>query len=449
MVTTLIKNGHLVTPKGDFKADLLISGETIRAIGENLSAQGIDEVIEAEGLLVVPGGVDAHTHFDLTVGDISVADGWEAASQAAATGGTTTVIEHPSFGPGKCPLDHQLNIYRQRAKPSAIDYSLHGVFQHWNDDLKPALKDLVAQGYQSFKAYFTYEGRLNEEEFLAAAAFLAPWGGLMAVHAENQAIVSHLTHELKSQKNEGPPRYPLSRPDYAESLAVSAAISLAKAAGHAPLYIVHLSSELGLKAVAQAKEEGALVWAETCPQYLLLTQNLYEGDLAETLKFVMAPPLRQQSDIDALWGGIFDGTISVVATDHCGFSWADKKTLARDDIFKCPAGIPGVELRTSLLYSEGVVKRGLSLSRWVQLVSTNPARLFGLKNKGELSLGFDADVVIFNPKCQRTIKGAELASTLDYSPFENIVLEGWPQTVFLRGHKIVDNEVFIGKAGLG
>ncbi|MDR1045236.1 MAG: dihydropyrimidinase [Candidatus Adiutrix sp.] len=449
MAEVLIKNGILVTAEGERPADIQLSGGLISAIGPDLSPPAGAELLDAGGLLVMPGAVDAHTHLDLSVGPAHVSDGWLAGAVAAAFGGNTSVIEHPGFGPEGCPLDYQLRQYRAQAGEAAIDYGLHGVFQYWDPRLQAELAPLVAAGYSSFKAYLTYDGRLNDEGLLAALKALGAAGGLMTVHAENHAIVSHLAAELGLSAPGRASSHPGSRPDYAEALAIESAVALARAAGDAPLYIVHLSTAAGLEKLRAARRAGQRVWAETCPQYLLLTDDLYRGDFEEALKYVMAPPLRRPEDVEALWEGLLDGSISTVATDHCSFSWREKKERAGGNVFRCPGGIPGVETRLPLLYSEGVLRRGMSRSRFVELVSSAPARLFGLKNKGDLKVGHEADILVFDPNMKKRVRAAGLHQAVDYTPFENFELRGWPKTVFLRGRKIVDGERFTGEPGFG
>ena len=449
MTNVLIKNGQVITAEKEMKADILVADGLIAAVGPDLSVADGTEVIDAEGRLVIPGGVDVHTHLDLTVGQAHVSDGWAAGSRAAAFGGTTTVVEHPGFGPVGCSLFHQLNAYRKNAAESVIDYGLHGVFQHWDERVAAELPQAVKGGYPSFKAYMTYDGRLGDDDFLLALKALGEAGGLMTVHAENHAIVSYLAGKYKKSAPQVAASHPQSRPDYAEALAIDTAVCLAEAAGDAPLYIVHLSTAKGLEIVRAARRAGRRVWAETCPQYLLLTDDCYAGDFENALKYIMAPTPRKKVDVEALWEGLFDGSISTVATDHCSFSWQEKKARAGGNVFNCPGGIPGVETRLPLLYSEGVIKRGMSPSRWVDLVSTTPARLFGLSGKGEIKPGLDADLVIFDPGKEKKLTAENLHQAVDYTPFENIVVRGWPREVFLRGHKIVDGERFMGEPGQG
>ncbi|MDR2946658.1 MAG: dihydropyrimidinase [Candidatus Adiutrix sp.] len=449
MRDTLIMGGLVVTAEAEAKADVLVRDGLIAAVVTGISPPEGAEVIDAQGCLVIPGGVDAHTHLDLTVARAHVSDGWAAGGRAAAFGGTTTVIEHPGFGPAGCSLFHQLNTYRQNAAEAVIDYGLHGVFQHWNERVAAELPQAVSAGFPSFKTYMTYDGRLADEDFLAALKALGQAGGLMTVHAENHAVVSHLAAQLKRSAPHLAASHPQSRPDYAEALAIETAIALARAAGDAPLYIVHLSTAKGLEAVRAARRAGQPVWAETCPQYLLLTDVCYDGDFDEALKYVMAPPPRKKADVEGLWEGLADGSIDVVATDHCSFSWRTKKELAGGNIFNCPGGVPGVETRLALLYSEGVVKRGMSLRRWIDLSATAPARLFGLPGKGDIKVGAEADLVIFDPQAEQKITAASLRQAADYTPFEGLTVRGRARTVFLRGRKIVDGEDFLAAPGQG
>lgn len=449
MADVLIKNGTVVTPDEAVRSDVMVSGELISAIAPHIDAASGCEVIDASGMIVFPGGVDAHTHVNLTVGRSHVSDGWLEGTRAAAFGGTTTVVEHPGFGPEGCPLSHQLEIYRREAGEAVVDYGIHGVFQHWDSDIEAELPGVVAGGYPSFKAYMTYDGRLDEMALLRAMRALKEAGGLMTVHAENHAIVSYLADKYKRQAPASVLSHPLSRPGYAEALAIETAIALAEAAGGAPLYIVHLSTAEGLEAIRRARASGKKVWAETCPQYLLLTDECYEGNFEDALRYVMAPPLRKQGDVEALWEGLFDGSISTVGTDHCSFAWNDKKEKARGSVFNCPGGIPGVETRLALLYSEGVLKRGLSLTRFTDLVSGNPARLFGLSRKGAIAVGCDADLLVFDPQVEQKISVRQLHQTVDYTPYESMIVRGWPHKVLLRGNIIISDGCFTGRQGQG
>jgi dihydropyrimidinase len=322
------------------------------------------------------------------------------------------------------------------------------VAQRTGEDVLADVPRLAKAGYASLKAYITYAGRLNEEDLLALfdAAAHSPEPLLVAVHCEDHAVIEYLKRRLRAAAPSDPMSLALSRPDYAESLAVRQVIALARTAG-AALYVVHLSTAEGLDAVRQARAAGLKVIAETCPQYMLLDDSRYREP--DGLAYAMAPPLRKKADQEALWQGVADGTVSVVATDHCAFSLADKRALGANDVFSCPGGVPGVETRLALLYTFGVSTGRITLERFVDVCCTSPARIMGLTRKGRLEPGFDADVTMLDPDRERVILAANLAQAVDYTPFEGMVARGWPRHVLSRGKKVVSDGVFVGEPGWG
>ena len=386
----LITGGLVARADGVFNTDILIEGDRILELGERLhEAQQPEgtEIVDVSGCVVMPGGVDAHTHVNLTVGDAHVSDGFEAGTLAAAWGGTTTIVEHPGFGPQGCDLPHQPTAYLEQADGRChTDYALHGVFQHVDDAVLARIPEVVAQGFPTLKAYTTYDGRLDDEGLLQVLAALRDAGGLLAVHCENHAITRFLGDKLRREAPRDPMSHPRSRPARCEAEAVNRILKLAKTA-EAPVYIVHLSTAEGLACVREAQKAGQPVIAETCPQYLLLDESAYSE--RDGLKYIMAPPLRTEADRAALWEGLADGSISVAATDHCSFSLAQKRERGKDSVLDCPGGVPGVETRIPLLFSEGVLHGRLTLPRFVDVVSTSPARLMGLASKGRLEPGAD------------------------------------------------------------
>jgi dihydropyrimidinase len=434
MQDILIKNGVIVTADETMQADLLIIGGVVARIGEALDHPGAT-VIDATGQYVMPGGVDVHTHLNLTVGDCKVSDGFFEGTAAAAYGGTTCVVEHPSFGPDGCSLLHQVQVTKQEAAQSCVvDYAIHGVFQHVNPHLLDEIATMKAEGVSSVKAYLTYGGRLNDPQILSVLDQAGRIGLLTLFHAENHDIIHFLCQKFKAEQKSAPKYHPLSRPDYCEAEAVNRIISLAEAAGNVPVYIVHLSSAAGLQTIMAAQQRGLPVYAEVCPQYLLLDDACYEEPEHQGLKYIMAPPLRKISDMAALWKGLADGNIAVVATDHCSFSFADKLAQGKNDFSRAPGGVPGVETRLPLLFSEGVLKNRISLNRFVDVVSTAPAKLMGLfPRKGNLAPGADGDVVIFDPNAEKIISPTTLRQNADYSPFEGRAVRGWPTTTIVRG----------------
>lgn len=442
----LVAGGTVATASGSYRADVLAEGGVILEVGENLVREGA-QVLDASGLLVMPGGVDVHTHFGLDVGFAHVADDFHHGTKAAALGGVTCVVEHPGFGPAGCGLMHQIEAFKILAEGrSCVDYGLHGVAQ--GDGHFDGLADLARAGCPSIKAYTTYGGRLGEEPllWLMDAVATSPLPVLVAVHCEDHALVSYLAARYRAVAPHDPMSHARSRPDYAEALAVRQAAALARAAG-ATLYVVHLSSAAGLRAVQEAQAEGVNVIAETCPQYLLLDESRYAGP--DGLEYVMAPPLRREADREALWRGLREGVISVAATDHCAFSLADKRRLGTSSIFDCPGGIPGIQTRLPLLYTFGVLAGRITLERFVDACCTAPARVMGLNRKGRLEPGFDADITVLDPQTERVISAATLAQRVDYTPFEGMAARGWARHVLSRGGVVVRDGQFAGEPGWG
>lgn len=449
---TIIKNGTIATAGETFNADLLVDNGVIAEIGVDLKHAGA-KGIDARGLLVMPGGVDVHTHFNLDTGTAVAQDDYHSGTVAAAFGGTTTIVDHPGFGPPGCGLRHQVRASLQGARDNAvIDFGLHAVVQHVDDDVLQGLAGLHQQGIPSLKAYLTYGGRVSAGQLGLLLQYQKDLGGLVAVHAEDDALLrSHLDAVRRSGRCRDTAAYPLSRPAACEAEAVRQALALAAGAGDAPVYIVHLSTAAGLTHIRQARElRQKHIFAETCPQYLLLDESRYRLPRNEGLKYVMAPPLRTPDDAQALWQGLRDGEIDVVATDHCPFDFAKKKALGGEDFSRCPGGVPGVETRLVLLFSEGVVKKRISLNRFVDAVATAPARIMGLyPRKGAVRVGSDADLVLFDPRREETVAHKRLHQNVDYTPFEGLRVTGWPVLTMARGRVIVEGDRFVGKRGYG
>lgn len=450
MPDILIKNGLLVTAQDTVGGDLLIVDGVIARLGEAIKRPGA-HVIDASGMIVMPGGVDAHTHLNLTVGKNKVCDGFYEGSAAAAFGGTTCVVEHPSLGPDGCGLLHQVRAYQKEAAGACVvDFGIHGVFQHVSEQILDDIETLMAHGVSSAKIYLTYAGRLTDEKILSVLARAKTAGVLAAFHAENHAIIDFLCRRFLAEGKHSPKYHALSRPSYCEAEAVYRIIALAEAVGDVPVYIVHLSTQAGLEVIESARGRGLPVVAEVCPQHLLLEDACYETPDDKGIQYIMAPPARKAADRAALWQGLSRGSIDVVATDHCSFSFADKLAQGKDDFSRCPGGVPGVETRLSLLFSEGVLPGRISLNRFVDLVSTAPARLMGLfPQKGNLAPGADADVVILDPKLEKTITPDSLRQNADYSPFDGRRVRGWPIVTIVRGRVVVQHEALLVEKGWG
>lgn len=449
---TVIVGGVLARHTGVSTADVAFEDGRIVEVGERLSTNGAC-VVDATDCIVMPGGVDVHTHLTLAVTSggrqVAVNDGFYAGTLAAAWGGTTCVVEHPGFGPEECALLHQPESVRILAQGQAVvDYGVHTVFQRVDDRILEDISVAVARGYASGKAYLTYSGRLQDEELLAVLAAMRDAGALTAVHCENHAITAYLSRQLTAAGETGAAAHPRARPALCEVEAVTRVLALARTAA-APLYIVHLSTGEGLARIVAARRDGVMVWAETCPQYLLLDEACYEEGAAEGLKYVMAPALRTPRDTAALWEGLKNGDIDVVATDHCGFTFTRKWEVSGGDVFRCPAGVPGVETRVPLLFSEGVLKGRLTLSRFVQVTAEAPARIMGLENKGRLEPGADADIVILDPAVERQLSAQTLHQSTDFTPFEGLSVRGWPRNVWVRGQLLIEGDAFRGNGECG
>lgn len=447
-MATLIKNGIIGDPDGSYRGDVLIEGEKITAVGSGVLCEGQEvEVIDAEGKYVVPGGIDPHTHVMLRAGARKVSDGFRAATKAALLGGTTAIADHPSFMPAGSPLSAAVDEEcEEGAKGSFADFGIHLVFQPGAEGEDKELPKLVKGGFPTGKVYTTYDGKLDDTEIFGLMLKMKEAGGLLFFHCENDAVTCGLKKLDEKAKETAPPAWPASRPDYAEAEAVKRVLALARAA-QAPVYIVHLSTQAGLEEIIKARRAGQTVYAETCPQYLLLTDDCYKR--GNGLDFVMAPPLRKQADCDRLWKALAQGDIDTVGTDHCSFSSALKRKAGEKDVFKAPGGIPGVETRMELLFSEGVMKGRLSLERFVETTASNPAKLLGFAGKGRIKAGADADIVIFDPEKSKTISAETLHQKADYTPFEGIAVNGCVTDVWLRGTRAVKNGELAAKKPIG
>ncbi|KNC91439.1 dihydropyrimidinase [Trabulsiella odontotermitis] len=445
----LIKNGTVVNADGKAKQDLLIESGMIRQIADHIVPELPCEVIDADGCYVMPGGVDVHTHFNIDTGMARSCDDFFTGTRAAACGGTTTIIDHMGFGPAGCKLHHQLEVYHGYAAHKAvIDYSFHGVIQHINHAILDEIPAMVEAGISSFKLYLTYQYKLNDDEVLQALRHLHQAGALTTVHPENDAVIHRKRLEFLAAGKTAPKYHALSRPEECEAEAIARMINLAKLSGNAPLYIVHLSNGLGLDYLRLAQARHQPVWVETCPQYLLLDERCYERE--DALKYLLSPPLRNARNNDALWCGISDGAVDVVATDHCTFSMAQRQQLSGGDFSRCPNGLPGVENRLLLMFSHGVMRGRISPERFVALTSATPAKLFGLwPQKGLLAPGADGDVVIIDPRQRTTLRHADMHDNADYSPWEGFGCQGAIRQTISHGRIIYNDGVFTGVAGQG
>jgi len=450
---TLIKGGHIVTAVDSYVADILVDGATIALIGRDLQSivASPDKTIDANGKLVIPGGIDPHTHMDLPFGGTSSSDDFETGTRAAACGGTTTIIDFAVQYRGQA-LNEALDVWFGKAEGKAtIDYGFHLIVTDLPDQRLPELTSLIDQGISSFKLFMAYPGvfLVDDGTIFKAMTAAGERGGLICMHAENGVVIDVLVKRALAEGKTAPKYHALTRPTRAEAEGVHRAIAIAEMA-HSPVYIVHLSCYDALKEVQAARDLGLPAFAETCPQYLFLDYSLYEQEGFEGAKYVMTPPLRDKSNQEQLWKGLRGNDLQVISTDHCPFCFKEQKELGRDDFSKIPNGGPGVEHRMSLIYDGGVVQNRVSVNRFVELTSTAAAKIFGLfPKKGTIAVGSDADIVIFDPNREQTISSATHHMRVDYSAYEGRKVRGVTEVVLSRGSVIVENGTFKGKAGDG
>lgn len=450
---TLIKNGQIVTAVDSYIADVLVDGETVVMIGKDLSSVvgSAERTIDATGRLVIPGGIDPHTHLDLPFGGTSSSDDFETGTRAAAFGGTTTVIDFAVQYKDQA-LSQALDVWFGKAEGKATtDYGFHLIVTDLPDQRLPELKAMIDQGVTSFKLFMAYPGvfLVDDGTIFKAMTSAGEAGGLICMHAENGVVIDVMVKRALAQGHTAPKYHALTRPTKAEAEGVHRAIAIAEMA-NSPVYIVHLSCYGALKEVQAARDLGLPAFAETCPQYLLLDYSYYEKEGFEGAKYVMTPPLRDKENQEMLWRGLRGNDLQVISTDHCPFCFKEQKELGRDDFSKIPNGGPGVENRMSLIYHHGVASGRIGLNRFVELTSTAAAKIFGLfPKKGTIAVGSDADIVIFDPNREQTISASTHHMRVDYSAYEGWTVKGVIETVISRGKVIVENGEFKGRAGDG
>ena len=448
---TVVVNGRIVTATDTYWGDVAIQDGMIAAIGHGGLRENAARVIDASGKYVLPGGIDVHTHLDMPFGGTTTSDDFESGTRAAAFGGTTTLIDFAIQYKGQ-PLRKAFDTWMEKASTKAVcDYSFHCIITELGKDQLDEMNALVQDGVTSFKLFMAYPGvfMLDDGSIFRALRRTAENGGLICMHAENGNAIDVIVQQALAEGKKAPKYHALTRPTTAEAEATSRAIALAEMAG-APVYIVHLSCNDALEKVREARDRGLPVYAETCPQYLFLSIENFDVPGFEGAKYVFTPPLREKWHQEKLWNGLKRDHLQVVSTDHCPFCFKEQKELGRDDFTKIPNGGPGVEHRLSLIYSGGVSQGRLSVNRFVELVSTTPAKLFGLyPRKGTIAVGSDADLVIFDPNRKHTISAKTHHMRVDYSMFEGIEVTGMPLMVISHGKVIVDGDTFLGQAGSG
>lgn len=458
MTELLIRGGTVITAEGSRRADVAVSGGSIDAVEADLAAlaaSGPVEVIDATGMLVLPGAVDVHTH--TRVATDAEPDRFFQDSVAAAFGGTTTFLAFNNPGTGSSPAAERsllggLREWRAATeRDSAIDYAVSLAISGRMDDPVAELPAMVDEGVATAKAFMVFDFRLDDRRLFEAMRVLGARGGMLQVHCEDPVLIDTAVADSLGRGDIAPRFHASSRTAEAEAVATHRAMAFARAAD-VPVHVVHLSSRAALEQVRNAKASGVRAHAETCPHYLALTDDRYATpDIAEAARFVISPPLRPAADQDALWAGLADGSLDLVATDHVPDRIAVEKAEASRGVSfdRISNGAPGIETLLSIAYSEGVAKGRISIERLVDLVATSPARLFGLERKGAIEVGRDADLVLFDPAARRTLTAADLHHTSDYSPFEGFSLMGAVHSVFVRGRPVIRGGAFVGTRGFG
>jgi len=459
MSRKIIRNGRIVTAIDDYQADILIEDGQIVAIGRGLHAGEDTEVIDADGFMVLPGGVDCHTHMDNTFGDSTTCDSFESGTRSAAFGGTTTIVDFAFQRRGVSVLEAIERAQDKGRDGACIDYGFHvivtSVDQQTLADMQHAIRH---EGVSSFKMFMAYPGSVmvDDAAIFQAMRMVGQHGGMIALHAENGTIIELLIQEALAQGHTAPKYHALTRPAIMEGEATHRGIKLAELA-QAPVYFVHLSAKEALKHVVEARDMGVPVFAETCPHYLFFDESVYDSEDFDLARYVMSPPLRSKEAQNALWTALRTDDLQLVSTDHCPFCMKEghlgrvnQKPYGRNDFSKIPNGIPGVETRLTTIHDGGVRAGRISLNRMVELTSTAPAKLFGLyPRKGTVSIGSDADLVLFDAGRAHVISAANQHGNCDFTLFEGREVTGTVHKVFLRGELIVDGDRWLGRAGSG
>ncbi|HZG34837.1 MAG TPA: dihydropyrimidinase [Gaiellaceae bacterium] len=450
-MSVLIKGGRVVTAADDVVADVLVEGERISLIGASLDVEA-ERTIDASGKLVLPGAIDPHTHLDMPFGGTVTIDDVESGQRAAARGGTTCHVDFCIQAPGTSFGDALAEWKSKAAGKQVIDMGYHIAVTDLKDGgTLEELASLPEQGVTSYKLFMAYKGALmvDDETLFRTMEVAAETGALVMVHAENGDAIDVLVKQALAAGNTAPHFHALTRPPETEGEATNRAIQLARVAG-APLYVVHVSCREAVEPIMRAREAGWDIWGETCTQYFFVDSTFLERPDFEGAKYVYTPPPRDKANQDVLWNAVRTDVLSAVSTDHCAFTWGEQKAMGRDDFSKIPNGGPGLENRLHMIHHFGVREGRISLNRMVELLCTNPARLFGLyPRKGTVAVGCDADLVIFDPEKPHTITAANQESRSDYNLYEGTDVVGDVDTVLLRGKVIVEGGEVVGEPGYG
>ena len=455
----LLKGGRIVTAVDDYHGDILVENGRIEAIGRDLNVQDA-ETHDVAGHVVMPGGIDAHVHMETPMGNgVETCDTFETGTISAAFGGTTTIIDFAQQFKGESPKAALMRRLEAAEPQCAVDYGFHSILTDVSEAALSELPDMVnKEGVSSFKLYMAYPDVLmvDDADIYRTMRKVGDHGGMVNLHAENGVVIQALIEEALAAGNTSPRYHQLTRPQLMEGEATHRVIRIAELA-EVPVYIVHLSAKEALEAVVEARDRGIHAFAETCPHYLFLDNSEYDRPGFDSAKYVMTPPLRDRECQQALWRGLQFDDLQVVSTDHCPFCFNEKahgllksKQVGKDNFEQIPNGAPGVEFRLPLLFDGGVGAGKINLNRFVQLIATAPAKMFGLfPQKGTIAVGSDADLVVFDPNETYTLSAEDHHSNVDYSLFEGRQVTGRVKKVFLRGQLIVDGETWLGRAGAG
>ena len=451
MSELLIRGGTVVTADGRLDADVLVREGRIAQVGDGLHTGGV--TIDATGHWVMPGGIDTHTHLDHPIGRLGVrtADDFYTGTVAAAFGGVTSILDFGLQGPGESLASARDRRLDEIAPDAVIDYGFHLIVTDVNEESLSEVQDLVEDGFPSFKIYMTYgDKKIGDGDLILLLEAAARSGALVYAHCENDCAVTHLIERHLARGDTGPAYHATSRPPEVEAEATNRAIMLAQMAG-APICIAHVTSAGAARHVAEARRQGGAVVAETCPQYLVLDDSVYDPAAGcEVAKYVCSPPMRSPGHVSALWDALADGGIQQVSSDHAPFRYEGQKTGGCGDFTRIPNGLPGIETRLPILFTEGVCAGRISPERFVELVATGPARIFGLaESKGRVEPGADADLIVVDPEREVTITADLLHSAVDYSPYEGMALRGFPTWTLSRGEVVVEEGRLLAERGRG
>ena len=440
----LFKNGTVVSGRGTRRADVLVEDEKILQVARGIS-DPLARTVDVTGKLLLPGFIDAHTHFDLDVCNTTTADDFDSGTRSAIRGGTTPVVDFACPNKGES-LHYGLDLWHKKADGKCwCDYGFHMTIDDWNEDIEREIDDMYAAGISSFKMYMTYPAMMiGDEAMYKALKKLKEKGGICGVHCENSGVINALIEEKRAAGATGVASHPETRPDYLEAEAVGRLLRIAQAVD-IPVVIVHLTNAAALAEVHAARRRGQKVYVETCPQYLVLDDSVYYNeDYSRAARYVCAPPLRKSADCRALWAGLRRGEIQTVSTDHCSFT-LEQKEAGRGDFTRIPGGLPGVEARGELVYSFGVATRKISLAAMCRVLSENPAKLYGMfPRKGVIAPGADADIVVYDPRADHILRAEDMVSRAGYTPYEGFVTRGSIAQVWLRGRLMVEDGQVVG-----